>query len=128
MTVGGLLASLGINDNKIISGVSNYIPSPPNPRYAVKKASEATFMSISGFVCNYPCSMLCDNGKRSGLERLVKDIAFWYGERVQSIRLNADTSKMKSEEVAKSLDVSLNPIYTYRSDGVRTLILRQTTE
>ena len=57
LIVGGILVSVGINDNKIISGIPNYIPSPSNLLYVVKKAREANFMSISGFVCNYPCSM-----------------------------------------------------------------------
>ena len=55
--VGGLLASLGINDNKFISGVPNYIPIPSKLWYVVKKSLEATFMGIAGFVCKYPCTM-----------------------------------------------------------------------
>ena len=62
MIVGGLLVILGINDNKIISGILNFIPIPSNLRYVVKKYREAKFMSISGFVCNYPCSMSCNKG------------------------------------------------------------------
>ena len=38
------------------------------------------------------------------------------------MRLDADASKGRSEEVAKSLDVSLNKIDTYRYYGGRTLI------
>ena len=44
------------------------------------------------------------------------------------MRLDADVSKGISEEVAKSLDVSLNHIDTYHSDGGRTLLIGQTTE
>ena len=72
----GFLESLGINDNKIISGVPNLIPSPSKLWYVVKKSREAKFMMIAGFVCNYPCRMSCDKGDRAGLGRLVKDIAF----------------------------------------------------
>ena len=50
LIVGGLLASLGINNNKIISGIPNCIPSPSNLRYVAKKAYEATLMRITGFV------------------------------------------------------------------------------
>ena len=57
LIVGGILVSVGINDNKIISGIPNYIPIPSNLRYAVKKFREATFTRIAGFVYNYPCSM-----------------------------------------------------------------------
>ena len=55
LVLGGLLASLGINDNNIMFGVPNCIPSPSNLRYVVKKSLEDTFMKISVFVCNYPC-------------------------------------------------------------------------
>ena len=64
-------------------------------------------MKIAGFVCNYPCSISCDRGERSGIAHLVKEIDFWDGELVQSIRLDADSSKGSSEEVSKALDVSL---------------------
>ena len=47
---------------------------------------------------------------------------------MQSIRIYADASKGRSEEVAKALDVSLNRIDTYPSDGGRTLLLGQTTD
>ena len=57
LIVGGLLESLGINNNKIISGIQNCIPIPSNIWYVVKKSREATFTRIAGFVCNYTCSM-----------------------------------------------------------------------
>ena len=47
---------------------------------------------------------------------------------MQSVRLNADASKEIAEEVAKSLDVSLNHIGTYRSDGGIPLLLGQTKD
>ena len=53
LIVGGILESLGINDNNIISEIQNCIPSPSNLWYVVKKYREAAFMRISGFVCNY---------------------------------------------------------------------------
>ena len=68
-----------------------------------------------------------NKGKRAGLGRLVKEISFWDGERVKSIRLDADASKGSSEELASALDVSLNHIDTYRSYGGRTLLVGQTT-
>ena len=37
LIVTGLLTSVGINNNEIIYGIPNCIPSPPNPRYVVKK-------------------------------------------------------------------------------------------
>ena len=80
LIVGGLFASLGINNNKIISGIPNCIPIPSNLRYVVKKSREATFMITAGFVFNYPCSMLYNKGGRAGIGRLVKEIAFWGGE------------------------------------------------
>ena len=83
MIVDGILASLGINDNKIISGIYNSIPSPSNLRCVVNKSCETTFMRIAGFAYNYPCSMSCDKGERDGIGRLIKDIAFWDGEQVQ---------------------------------------------
>ena len=76
LILGDLLASLVINNNRIISGVPNYIPSPSNLWYVVNKSLEATFMRIVGFVCNYPCSMSLDEGDHSGLGRMVRDIAF----------------------------------------------------
>ena len=48
--VAGILESIGINDNKIISGISNFIPGPSNLRYVVKKARETKFMRIAGFI------------------------------------------------------------------------------
>ena len=47
---------------------------------------------------------------------------------MKSIRLDADSSKGSSEEVAKSLDVSLNQLDTYMYDEGRTLLLGQTTD
>ena len=57
LILGGLLESLGINDNNIISGILNSIPSPSNLWCVVKKSCEATFMRIAGFVYNYPFSV-----------------------------------------------------------------------
>ena len=48
--VAGILESIGINDNKIISGISNFIPGPSNLQYMVKKARETKFMRIAGFI------------------------------------------------------------------------------
>ena len=39
LVVGGLLASLGINNNIIISGIPNWSPIPSNSWYVVKKFS-----------------------------------------------------------------------------------------
>ena len=80
LIVGGLLESLCINYNKIISGIFNYIPSPSNIWYLVKKTREAAFMRIAGFFCNYIFSMSCNNVERSGFGHLVKEIALWGGE------------------------------------------------
>ena len=85
-------------------------------------------MRIAGSVCNYPFSMSFDKGESDGLGRLVKDIAFWDDEKLQSIRSDSDASKGSSEEVANSLVVSLNQIDTYRSDGVKIIILGQTKD
>ena len=128
LIVCGLLTSLCIDNNKIISGIPNCIPSPSNVQYVVKKYREAKFMRIVGFVCNFPYSISCNKGEHAGIVRLVKEIAFWDSERVQSMRLDADPSKGSSEEVAKALGVSLNQIDTYRSDGVITLLLGQTSD
>ena len=76
LIVGDLLASLGINDHKSISGIPNYIPNPSHLCYVVKKSGEATFMSIAGFVCNYPCSISCDKVERAGIGCLAKEIDF----------------------------------------------------
>ena len=62
----------------------------------VKEYHEATFMSIAGFFFNYPCRISYDKVEHDGLGRLVKEIAFWNGERVQSIRLDSDASKGSS--------------------------------
>ena len=83
--VAGLLSIPGINYNKIISGISNYISSPSNLRYVVKKSLGATFMRIVGFVYKYPCSVSCNKVELAGLGCLVKEISFWDGERVQPI-------------------------------------------
>ena len=123
-----LLESLVNNDNKIISGIPNFIPSPSNLRYVVNKYRGDTFMSIAGFVFNYPYSISYDKVEHDGIVHLVKEIAFWNGERVQSIWLDVDASKRSPEGVEMSLDVSLNHIDTYQSDGGRTLLLGQTTD
>ena len=80
MIVDGLLESLGINNNKIISGIPSFIPSPSKLWYVVKKSREATFMRIAGFVCNYPCIMSCDKVEHAGIDHMVKDMDFWDGE------------------------------------------------
>ena len=128
MIVSGILASLGINDNNIISGIPNCTTSPSNLWYVAKKVCEAKFMRIAGFVCNYTCIMSCDKGECDVIVRLVKEIDFWDGEFVQSVRLDADTSKGIPKEVAKALDVSLNQIDTYRYYWGRTIIIGQTTD
>ena len=46
---------------------------------------------------------------------------------MQSIGIDADASKGRSEEVSKVIDISLNQIYTYRYDGGRTFLIGQTT-
>ena len=58
---------------------------------------------------------------------MVKEISFWDGEQVQSIRIGADASKGISE-VTKALDVSLNHIDTYRYNGEIPLLLGKTTD
>ena len=108
--VGGLLGSLGINNNMIISGMNNYIPIPSNLWYVVKKACDATFMRISGFACNYPCRILCNKGECAELGRMVKEIYLCDGELVQLIRIDSDAYKGRLEEVLKKLEVSLNQI------------------
>ena len=65
---------LGINDNNVLSGIPNGIPSPSSLWYVAKKACEATFMRIAGFVYNYPYSVSCNKGERAGLGRMVKEI------------------------------------------------------
>ena len=97
LIVGVLLTSLGINDNKIIYGILNCVPSSSNLWHVVEKSCEATFMTIAGFVFNYPCSMSFNKGERAGLGRLAKDTAFWGAEQVQQIRLDVDASKGISE-------------------------------
>ena len=68
----GLLDSIGINDNNIISGILNGITSPLSLWPVVKKSHKAKFMRISGFVCKYPCSTSCDKGDRDRLVQMVK--------------------------------------------------------
>ena len=72
--------------------------------------------------------MSYDKGERAGLGRLIKEIALWDGEQLQSIQLDADAFKGISEKVSKALDVSLNHIDTYRSGWLRTILLGQTTD
>ena len=126
--VGVLLASLGINDNKIISGILNCSLSPSKLWYMLNKAHENTFMRVAGFACNYPCSMSCDKVDRTGIGCLVKDIYFLDGSLLQAIRIDADASKGISKELSKALVVSLNHIDTQRSYGGRTLVLGKTTD
>ena len=106
----------------------NRTTSPSSLWYVMKKYHKATFMRIAGFVWNYPCSISCSKIEHSGLVHLVKEINFWDGEWVQSIRLDSDASKGSSEEVAKALDVSLKHIDTYRSDGGRKNITWHKTD
>ena len=93
LIVCGLLTSLCIDNNKIISGIPNCIPSPSNVQYVVKKYREAKFMRIVSFVCNFPYSISYDKIEHDGIVHLVKEIAFWNGERVQSIQIDVDASK-----------------------------------
>ena len=50
----GILASIGINDNTVISGIPTCIPSPSNLWYVVNKCREDTFMRIAGVLFHYP--------------------------------------------------------------------------
>ena len=103
LIVGGLLESLGINNNKIIYGIPNCIPSSSDLQYVANKAREAKFMRIAGFVCNYPCSMSCNKGYHDGIGSMFKDIYFWYCEIVQSVWLDADASKGCPENYQRHL-------------------------
>ena len=47
---------------------------------------------------------------------------------MKSVRLDTDSSKGRSEEVAEALGVSLNRIDNFRSDGGRTRLLGHTTD
>ena len=107
LIVGGLLESLDINNNKIISRIPNLIPIPSHLHYVVNKSHEYTFMSIVGFFCNYTYIISCDKGERDGLGSLVKGIDLWDVKLVQSIWIDVDAFKGISEEVAKGFDVSL---------------------
>ena len=97
LIVAGLLASIDINGNWIIYGIINYIVSPSNLRYVVKKDREDTFMMIAEFVFNFPCSISCDKEERAGLDRLVKEITLWDGEQFKSIQIDTYSSKGRSE-------------------------------
>ena len=55
LIVDGLLASLGINYNTILYGITNGIPSPSSLQYVIKKSREATFMIVAVFVCKHLC-------------------------------------------------------------------------
>ena len=83
LIVGGLLESLGINDNNIIYGILNFIHSPSKLWYEVNKYYEDTFMRIAGFVCNHPCSILYYKGEHTGFSRLFIEIYLCDGEQVQ---------------------------------------------
>ena len=107
LVVGGILDSIGINDNKILSWIPNDITSPSRLWYMVKKPRESIFMRIVGFVWNYPCRISCNKGESAGIIWMVKDVDVWDDERVQPIRLDADASNGSLEEVEKALDVSL---------------------
>ena len=72
--------------------------------------------------------MSCNKGDCSRLVRMAKQIAFWNGERVQSIHIDVNEPKGISSEVPKSLDVSLRHIYTSRFNGEITLLLGQTID
>ena len=97
LIAGGILDSIGINDNKIISGIPNDITSPSRLWYMVKKPRESIFMRIVGFVWNYPCRISCNKGESAGIIWMVKDIDVWDDERVQPIRLDADASNRSLE-------------------------------
>ena len=83
LIVGGILASIGINYNNIISGIPNGIPNPSIIQSMVNKYCENKFMRISGFVCKYLCSISCNKVESGGIVRLVKEIVFCGGEQVQ---------------------------------------------
>ena len=52
-----ILETLRINNNKIISRIPNVMLIPYSLQSVVNKAREDKFMSITGFVYNYPCRM-----------------------------------------------------------------------
>ena len=93
LIVGGILASIGINDNNIISEIPNWIPSTSILWCAANKSREAKFVITAGFVCNYLCSISCKKGDHYRIVSLFKEIAFWGGEVVQLIRLDEYASK-----------------------------------
>ena len=83
LILGGILESLSIKDNNIISRIPNGIISPSSLRCVVKKSHEAKFMRSAGFVCNHPCIISCDYVELDENGRLVKEIDFWDGELVK---------------------------------------------
>ena len=60
--------------------------------------------------------------------RMVKKIILCCVEQVKSILIDMNASKGISEEVAKSFDISIIQIGTYRFDRERTLLIGQTTD
>ena len=56
LILSGLLACLCINNNMIISGIYNYIPSPSNLQSVLKESHEAIFMRIAGFSAIIPAA------------------------------------------------------------------------
>ena len=83
----------------------NGIPSPSRLWFAANESREATFRRIAGFFYKYPCIMSYDKGEHTRLGWMVKYIAFWYIEQIESTWIYVNSSKGSLEEVAKALDV-----------------------
>ena len=71
----------------------NIIPSPLILWSVANKYREATFMRISGVLCKHPGKISGDKGDHSRLGRMVKQIDFWYGKKVQYKGIDVNESK-----------------------------------
>ena len=81
----------------------NGITSPPSLRSVVKKSYKSKFIRTAGFVCKYPYRVSHDKGDKFRLGSMVKEIDFWYGEQVQSMRLDANASKGSQKKYKRHL-------------------------
>ena len=131
LAVAGFLTSLGIDDEDLISSITNVTPSEGNLRSVAIRAGERVNQAIARIAeADSPIALAFDKGMRAGIDRFVKEMTHFDhdGDKVVSVRINSDGAKGQNSEAAEAIDCSLKEIDKYRTDGKTTRLVGQCTD
>ena len=131
LIVGAALHDLGLSDKVDLEQLPNITPSQSTLRSILREGRELSLRRVAKALDGgRPVGIAHDKGERAGIGRLIKELSWWEDEsdRVSDVRVNSDGSKGKSHEVAAAIDLSMQELDAYRTDGKRTRFCVQTTD